>query len=194
MFETNSSSCHCMVICSKADWGKFVHAELFAVCAENKGSYPQPLIDIDGVYALMELEIKKEYSLFWSEVKPTIELVKWIYTAFSIDMINPGTDPSYDEMEFRPATDNWWVENAPDGLKEFISENVYTLGELLDWVALTYTPYSYEMIRVLSKNFTMEYDEYPSIQPHEASESDLTIWGPEYLGTDAIICRAIWYA
>ena len=49
MFETNSSSCHCMVICSKADWEKFVHAELFAVCAENKGSYPQPLIDIDGV-------------------------------------------------------------------------------------------------------------------------------------------------
>ena len=61
MFETNSSSCHCMVICSKADWEKFGHAELFAVCAENKGSYPHPLIDINGVYALMELETKKEY-------------------------------------------------------------------------------------------------------------------------------------
>ena len=48
MFETNSSSCHCMVICSKADWEKFGHAELFAVCAENIATW----LNENGVAAM----------------------------------------------------------------------------------------------------------------------------------------------
>lgn len=195
IFETNSSSCHCMIICSKADWELFVAGKLFAQGATYKGAQPDPLIDINGVYELILKEIYKPYSCFWSDTKPTLELVNWIYSSFSMDMLAYDSDPTTSEMEFKDSTDGWWAEHAPDNLKEFISEHPDTLGDLLDWISFEHTPFSYEMIRVRSADFTGIFDDIPSVPPMEENDrTELCIWGFDYLSTPAMRCRAVWYS
>jgi hypothetical protein len=79
-------------------------------------------------------------------------------------------------------------------LKDYISEHPDALDDLTDWVALPETPFSYEMIRVLSDNFTMEYDDYNSIPPHLVEDiRHFCVWGVD-TPLPAVECRAIWYA
>lgn len=196
MFETNSSSCHCLVICSLNEWNRFTNGDLFARCAYYKGEDVDPLINIDDVYALLQEDITK----YWAEPRPTLELVRWIYSGFSTDMLKPETGPLFEDLSFRDSDDIWWTENAPDELKAFISEHPDTLGDLLDWVALIETPYSYEMLRSLSYNFTREVDEYGSVAPYEETDpKKMNQWGinylfgPDYPEPPAMKCRAIWY-
>ena len=196
VFETNSSSCHCLVICSLTEWNRFTNGDLFARCSYYKGENVDRLVNMDEVYALLQEDITK----YWAEPRPTLELVRWIYSGFSTGMLKPESGPLFDDLSFRDSDDSWWAENAPDELKEFISEHPGTLGDLLDWVALIETPYSYEMLRVLSYNFTREVDEYESVAPYEETDpKKMNQWGVNYLlGPDypeppAMKCRAIWY-
>ena len=201
-FETNSSSCHCLVICPLNDWDRFTSGDLFARCAWYKSESIERLIGIDEVYSLAEKQFHEEYSPFQSETKPTFELVRWIYSSFSEDMLDPDEPrPIYDELPFRKPDDCWWQEHAPDSLKEFVAEHPDTLEELLNWMTLTETPFSYEMIRILSNGFKRSYDEYESIAPYEETDPrKMDLWGfnyllgPDYPEPPVMKCRAIWYA
>ena len=197
VFETNSSSSHCLVMCSLADWPRFVNGELFAECAYYHSDSINPLIDIGEVYSRMQ----KAYTEYWSETKPTVELVKWVYSLFSKDMLNPDSEPRTEGLIFRDSHDKWWGANVPDELKAFVTDHPDTLGDLLDWVQLMETPFSYEMIRVLSNDFTMKCDDYNSIAPYEETDAKkMNQWGiyylcgPDYPDPPVMKCRAIWYS
>ena len=197
MFETNSSSCHCLVICTQDEWQKFIAGELFAECAENKGSYPEKLITIDAVYKLIETNFAHEYGCFWQDTTmPPVELVEWVYKAFSKEMLLQDEDPAYDGMNFRDSSDPWWMEHLPESLKPFVEEHPLVLDGLTEWIKLEQTPFSYEMIRLRSHDFTVEYDDYESIPPHIVD--DARKWKFCMFGIDVplpvVECRAIWYA
>lgn len=195
MFETNSSSCHCLVICSQEEWKKFIHAVLFVEMAEYKGDCRHALITVDGICEQIKQSFTEDNTRFHSERQiPPRELVEWIYAGFARDMLDPEEDPRYGGLVFRRSCDPWWVEHIPDNLKDYMSEHPDALDDLTDWVALTETPFSYEMIRVLSDNFTMEYDDYSSIPPHLVEDiRHFCIWAGD-LPLPAVECRAIWYA
>ncbi len=194
-FETNSSSNHCLVICSQEEWEKFMHATLFVEMAEYKGGCEHALITLDRICEQIKQSFTEDNIRFHLERQiPPCELVEWIYAGFTKDMLDPGEEPRYGGLVFRKPYDPWWMEHIPDNLKGYIAEHPDALDDLTDWVALTETPFSYEMIRVLSDNFTMEYDEYNSIPPHLVEDiRHFCIWGVD-VPLPAIECRAIWYA
>ena len=194
-FETNSSSNHCLVICSQEDWEKFMHAALFVEMGEYKGDCRHALITVDRICEQIKQSFAEDNIRFHSERQiPPHELVEWIYAEFTRDMLDPEEDPRYGGLVFRRPCDPWWMEHIPDSLKDYISEHPDALDDLTDWVALTETPFSYEMIRVLSDNFTMEYDYYNSIPPHLVEDiRHFCIWAGD-LPLPAVECRAIWYA
>lgn len=157
-FETNSSSNHCLVICSQEDWEKFTHAALFVEAGEYKGDCRHTLIPVDRICEQIKQSFTEDNIRFHLEKQiPPRELVEWIYAGFTKDMLDPGEEPRYGGLVFRQPSDPWWMEHIPDNLKDYISEHPDALDDLTDWVALTETPFSYEMIRVLSDNFAMEY-------------------------------------
>lgn len=84
MFETNSSSCHCLVICSKADWEKFIHAALFVEMGEYKGNCRHALITVDGICERIKQSVAEDNIRFHLERQlPPHELVEWIYAEFT---------------------------------------------------------------------------------------------------------------
>jgi hypothetical protein len=116
-------------------------------------------------------------------------------------MLKPDSEPQTEGLIFRDSYDKWWGANAPDELKAFVTDHPDTLGDLLDWVQLMETPFSYELIRVLSNDFTMKYDDYDSIAPYEETDAKkMNQWGiyylcgPDYPDPPVMKCRAIWYS
>lgn len=196
MFETNSSSCHCLVICTQEEWQKFIAGELFASGAEYKGSCREELISIDAIYRLVEANFNEDFGFFWQDkTMPPFELVEWVYKAFSEEMLIPGDNPAYDGMNLRNSSDPWWMEHLPESLKPFIEEHPKVLDGLTDWIELEHTPFSYEMIRLRSHDFTMEYDEYESVPPHVVDDArKLCVCCSIDVPLPVVECRAIWYA
>lgn len=194
-FETNSSSCHCLVICSQEEWEKFIQASLFVEMAEYKGGREHALVTLDRICEQIKQSFTEDNIRFHLEKQiPPRELVEWIYAGFTKDMLDPGEEPRYGGLVFRQPSDPWWMEHIPDSLKGYISERPDALDDLTDWVALTETPFSYEMMRVLSNNFMMTYDDYNSFPPHLVDDiRHFCVLGVD-VPLPAVECRAIWYA
>lgn len=67
MFETNSSSNHCLVICSQEDWEKFMHAALFVEMGEYKGDCRHALITVDRICEQIKQSFAEDNIRFHSE-------------------------------------------------------------------------------------------------------------------------------
>lgn len=193
-FETNSSSTHCLVICSQEEWENFIHAALFVEMADYKGGREHTLITLDRICEQIKQRFTESNIRYHLERQiPPRELVEWIYSEFTKDMLDPENDQCDGGLLFRQSDDPWWMEHIPDNLKDYISEHPDALDDLTDWVELTETPFSYEMIRVLSDNFTRTYDDYNSIPPHLVEDiRHFCIWAVD-IPLPAVECRSIWY-
>lgn len=158
-FETNSSSCHCMVVAGETDYQKFVNGELFADCGSYKSPIQAKLITLDEVVALYNKHVEEEQA--WAtehnydcSYKPvSAALAKWVLLHpefIDLDDCVKRTDYLKEHRDGLPDEDYY------DATETFC-DNASDVG---NWLNMDYTPFSYKMLAYCTKDFTTEYDDY----------------------------------
>ncbi len=167
-FETNSSSCHCVVVAKDDVFNQFVEGELFAEGAGYKFSYDAELIPIEEVhnryckYIEQENDFYRQYGN--AEIIPLgIPAIKWILNNPDFNEVCPymaGDVEAYlkeHDTGLNEETVNELIQNE-DGLDCFRS-----------WISLDYTPWSYSMLKKATEDFSTAYDEVESRPPHSVN-------------------------
>ena len=182
-FETNSSSCHCMVVAGENDFQKFVDGELFADSGSYKCPYQATLITLDEVvrryqkYVDDENKYEEEHNTGWRKKMISAEMIKWIM--LHPDIFDPDIDVDYEK----------YMTEHRDGLsdEEFnkaVEDQFEAVDDFTSWIDMEYTPYSYRMLDYSTDSFTSEYDDYKSDPVHDVTMKD---------GSTVKELNAVWY-
>ena len=182
-FETNSSSCHCMVVAGENDYQKFVDGELFADSGSYKCPYQATLITLDEVvrryqkYVDDENKYEEEHNTGWRKKMISAEMIKWIM--LHPDIFDPDIDVEYEK----------YMTEHRDGLsdEEFnkaVEDQFEAVDDFTSWIDMDYTPYSYRMLDYSTDSFTSEYDDYKSAPVHDVTMKD---------GSTVKELNAVWY-
>jgi len=182
-FETNSSSCHCMVVAGENDYQKFVDGELFADSGSYKCPYQATLITLDEVviryqkYVDDENKYEEEHNTGWRKKMISAEMIKWIM--LHPDFFDPDIDVDYEK----------YMTEHRDGLsdEEFnkaVEDQFEAVDDFTSWIDMDYTPYSYRMLDYSTDSFTSEYDDYKSAPVHDVTMKD---------GSTVKELNAVWY-
>ena len=182
-FETNSSSCHCMVVAGENDYQKFVDGELFADSGSYKCPYQATLITLDEVvrryqkYVDDENKYEEEHNTGWRKKMISAEMIKWIM--LHPDFFDQDIDVNYEK----------YMTEHRDGLsdEEFnkaVEDQFEAVDDFTSWIDMDYTPYSYRMLDYSTGNFTSEYDDYKSAPVHDVTMKD---------GSTVKELNAVWY-
>ena len=178
VFETNSSSAHCLVTAPNDQFAKFVNGQLFAREGGYKYRFDTDLITMEEVYRIYLRRIAEE-NLFYSkhgytdhDVTPVpMAYIKWW-------MLHPETISKY---EGNLSGD--WKDDAPEDLRNFFAEHDEPANAMNTWITDSNTPFSFAMLDYNTEHFTTEYDDYESEPPFELE-------GPESGKTRV---EAVWY-
>jgi len=182
-FETNSSSCHCMVVAGENDFQKFVDGELFADSGSYKCPYQATLITLDEVVRRYQKHVddenkyEEEHNVSWRTKMISAEMIKWIM--LHPDFFDPDIDVNYEK----------YMTEHRDGLsdEEFnkaVEDQFKAVDDFTSWIDIDYTPYSYRMLDYSTGNFTSEYDDYKSAPVHNVTMKD---------GSTVKELNAVWY-
>lgn len=182
-FETNSSSCHCLVIAGETDYQKFVDGELFADSGSYKCPYQATLITLDEVVRLYqkyvddENKYEEEHNTCWRKKMISTEMIKWIM--LHPDFFDTDIDVNYEK----------YMTEHRDGLsdEEFnkaVEDNFDAVDDFTYWIDMADTPYSYRMLDYETGSFTSEYDDYKSAPVHNVTMKD---------GSTVKELNAVWY-
>ena len=183
-FETNSSSCHCLVVAGETDFQKFVDGELFADAGSYKCPYQAKLITLDEVVKLYQTYIDKENDYHIKNNHPeychkmiSAEAIKWVM--LHPKFFDPNIDVDYEK----------YMSEHRDGLsdEEFnkaVEDKFEAVVDFTSWIDMDYTPYSYRMLDYSTDSFTSEYDDYKSDPVHDITMKD---------GSTAKELNAVWY-
>lgn len=182
-FETNSSSCHCMVVAGENDYQKFVDGELFADSGSYKCPYQATLITLDEVvrryqkYVDDENKYEEEHNTGWRKKVISAEMIKWIM--LHPDFFDQDIDVNYEK----------YMTEHRDGLsdEEFnkaVEDQFEAVDDFTSWIDMDYTPYSYRMLDYSTDSFTSEYDDYKSAPVHDVTMKD---------GSTVKELNAVWY-
>jgi len=182
-FETNSSSCHCMVVAGENDFQKFVDGELFADSGSYKCPYQATLITLDEVVRRYQKHVddenkyEEEHNASWRTKMISAEMIKWIM--LHPDFFDPDIDVNYEK----------YMTEHRDGLsdEEFnkaVEDQFEAVDYFTSWIDMDYTPYSYRMLDYSTGNFTSEYDDYKSAPVHDVTMKD---------GSTVKELNAVWY-
>ena len=182
-FETNSSSCHCMVVAGENDYQKFVDGELFADSGSYKCPYQATLITLDEVvkryqkYVDDENKYEEEHNTGWRKKMISAEMIKWIM--LHPDFFDQDIDVNYEK----------YMTEHRDGLsdEEFnkaVEDNFDAVDDFTYWIDMADTPYSYRMLDYETGSFTSEYDDYKSAPVHDVTMKD---------GSTVKELNAVWY-
>ena len=182
-FETNSSSCHCMVVAGENDYQKFVDGELFADSGSYKCPYQATLITLDEVvrryqkYVDDENKYEEEHNTGWRKKMISAEMIKWIM--LHPDFFDQDIDVNYEK----------YMTEHRDGLsdEEFnkaVEDNFDAVDDFTYWIDMADTPYSYRMLDYSTGSFTSEYDDYKSAPVHDVTMKD---------GSTVKELNAVWY-
>lgn len=183
-FETNSSSCHCMVVAGENDFQKFVDGELFADEGSYKCPYQATLITLDEVVRRYQKYVDDENDFNVKNNHPeyckkmiSAEMIKWIM--LHPDFFDPDIDVNYEK----------YMTEHRDGLsdEEFnkaVEDNFDAVDDFTSWIYMDYTPYSYRMLDYETGSFTSEYDDYKSAPVHDVTMKD---------GSTVKELNAVWY-
>ena len=182
-FETNSSSCHCMVVAGENDYQKFVDGELFADSGSYKCPYQATLITLDEVvrryqkYVDDENKYEEEHNTGWRKKMISAEMIKWIM--LHPDFFDQDIDVNYEK----------YMTEHRDGLsdEEFnkaVEDQFEAVDDFTSWIDMDYTPYSYRMLDYSTGSFTSEYDDYKSAPVHDVTMKD---------GSTVKELNAVWY-
>ena len=182
-FETNSSSCHCLVVAGEDDFQKFVDGELFADSGSYKCPYQATLITLDEVvrryqkYVDDENKYQEEHNSNWRKTMISAEMIKWIM--LHPDFFDSNIDVNYEK----------YMTEHRDGLsdEEFnkaVEDQFDAVDDFTSWIDMDYTPYSYRMLDYSTGSFTSEYDDYKSAPVHDVTMKD---------GSTVKELNAVWY-
>lgn len=173
VFETNSSSAHCLVCSDDAKFKSFVDGELFADGGDYKFEYNADLIDLAEVYDRYENYIQgqendaKRYQYEFDCTRVPVDVLKWF-------MLHPSIFPRFRLYESEAESG----EPVPDNVQEFFDNHHECIVTLVGWLEDINSPYSYEMLKYNTDNFTAEYDGYQSYPPksNNGKTELLAIW------------------
>lgn len=156
VFETNSSSCHCVVVANADDYKKFMDGELFADEKAYKCSCRSDLISFDEVYRryLAHLDNMNSYCGDSSKELPLgMNVVYWL-------MLHPELFELDDDKRIE-------LINGSNDIKDSVREELLTelanpgctrVNSFMCWIDYDTAPASYEMLRYWTEDFTSEYD------------------------------------
>lgn len=176
VFETNSSSAHCIVVADQESFRKFKEGELFADEWWYKCPYQADLITFDKVYNMYINAVNAERD--WARIHHLNEdffivsktLLKWLFD-------HPNVVDEMGEEE----TEQYVREHTSGKLQDELLTCINGRNWFAwSWVYDQYHPISYEMIRYFTKDFETEYDDYRCVAPHENADGQVEM-------------EAVWY-
>lgn len=177
VFETNSSSAHCIVVADKESFQKFKDGELFADAWWYKCPYHANLITFDQVYAKYINDVN--HTRDWDRIHHynndivilSKEAIRWLFK-------NPVVlSDSMAGCDIENYIRVWSTGSLRDELLEYLDSGY---GFATSWVYGQYHPISYMMLRYFTQEFVTEYDDYQSEHPHENADGNIEM-------------RAVWY-
>lgn len=176
VFETNSSSMHCLVIADKDSFDKFMGGELFAKEHDYKFFGNTELVYFGEVY---DNYIKYCDDYTFDHVRVSNHMLRELVALFSkfVKEDDGGLtiDPKkVDEYDWIPE-----VREEIESLKENY-ELDRVLGDVSCWMDMQYSPMSYDMLRYITDDFKTGYDGYESIPPTDQPDGTVKM-------------HAVWY-
>ena len=182
-FETNSSSCHCMVVASETDFQKFVDGELFADGGCYKCPYQAELITLEDVVNRYNQHVKDEHDYAFEhnyecDEKPiSATLAKWVMLHPEVLEIDGDVKMSDYLKDHR--------DELPDEEYYEATETFYKrVTDFRCWIDDDSTPFSYKMLSFYTQDFSTEYDDYESYSPKDVELAD---------GSKVKELNAVWY-
>ena len=158
VFETNSSSAHCIVIAPDDQFDKFVAGELYASYGEYKGFAEARLLTLDEVYELYTSYINREIEWLKKHHEDTSDMVAASKEVFQWCANHPK---EFDEL----FNEEKLADNVPECVLNFKVDNESACGTLNYWLDDINNPMSYAKVVYESENFTTSYDGYDSEAP-----------------------------
>jgi len=170
VFETNSSSAHCLVTAPNDQFAKFVNGELFAKQGGYKREFYTELVPIEDVYkeyvayAEHENEFCREHDISNDETLVSIEFMKWW-------MLHPETIHKFDDGDE-------YLDDLPADMQDFAIDHIESLFTMNCWVGDVEYAHSFAMLDYYTNHFTVEYDDYRSQPPTEkdGNTSLVAVW------------------
>ena len=186
-FETNSSSCHCMVVANDEDYQKFVNGELFADQASYKSPYQATLITLDEVVARFNKHVDeaREYAVA-HKYNTDIEYIDPVMANWLMH------HPEYLASEYGDGGREQYITDHRDGLTDELYvkllESYDFVTEFILWIDFDYTPYSFAMLEYYTDNFTYKYDDWDVVyESYRGKDIELKD------GTKLKEMNAVWY-
>lgn len=158
VFETNSSSAHCIVIAPDDQFDKFVAGELYASYGEYKGCAEARLLTLDEVYELYTGYINREIEWLNKHHEDTSDMVVPSKEVFQWCINHPK---EFEELW----NEEKLADNVPECVINFKVDNGSALGTLNGWLDDINNPMSYAKVVYETENFTTSYDGYDSEAP-----------------------------
>lgn len=158
VFETNSSSAHCIVIAPDNQFDKFVAGELYASCGEYKGCIEASLLTLDEVYEIYKGHIDREIEWLNKNNEDTSDMVMPSKEVFQWCINHPK---EFNEL----FNEEKLADNVPECVVAFNVDNESAFETLQYWLDDISTPLSYAQVVYESENFTTSYDGYDSEAP-----------------------------
>ena len=162
VFETNSSSAHCLVTAPNDQFAKFVNGQLFAREGGYKYQFDTDLITMEEVYRIYLRYITKE-RLYCTKrghadydcTPVPMAYIKWW-------MLHPETI-----SKFEGNLCGNWEDDVPEDLRNFFAEHYGPASDMNTWITDSNTPFSFAMLDYNTEHFTTEYDDSESEPPFE---------------------------
>ena len=158
VFETNSSSAHCIVIAPDDQFDKFVAGELYASCGEYKGCIEARLLTLDEVYEIYKGYIDREIEWLKKNNEDTSDLVMPSKEVLQWCINHPK---EFNEL----VNEEKFADDMPQCVIAFNVDNESACSTLHYWLDDISTPLSYAQVVYESDNFTTSYDGYDSEAP-----------------------------
>lgn len=176
VFETNSSSMHCLVIAPKDEFDKFMGGELFAMDRDYKYFGETKLVYFGEVYNSY-VNFCNDYS--FAKMRVSSNLLRELMNFYSV--FAKGDAHGFEVDPDKVLEYNWSDEIR--GEIDSLNENfdlVSTLGNVSCWLDMQTSPISYDMVKYVTENFTTGWDEYKSIPPFFQSDGTVKMHGVWY--------------
>lgn len=158
VFETNSSSAHCIVIAPDDQFDKFVSGELYASYGEYKGCAEARLLTFDEVYELYAGYINREIEWLQKHNEDTSDMVVPSKEVFQWCINHPK---EFEEL----CGDEKLADNVPECVLNYKVDNESACETLRYWLDDINNPMSYAKVVYETENFTTGYDGYDSESP-----------------------------
>ena len=181
VFETNSSSMHCLVIASKDEFDNFMNGDLFAEGRDYKYFGETKLVQFSEVY--------DNYAKFCNDCsfvntrvsEPLLRELMCHYGDFAgvaQDNFVTGFVIDIDKV----VAYRGWTEETMQEIESLRENNeLYdTIRYVEMWMDMQYSPLSFDMVRRITENFSTGYDDYESIPPTDQSDGTVKMHGVWY--------------